>query len=653
MGRADDLAGAGAIRTVIIGTAGHIDHGKSSIVRALTGVDPDRLAEEHERGMTIDLGFAPYAHRSGATVGIIDVPGHERFIKNMVAGATSVDVAMLVVAADDGVMPQTREHLEILRLLGVRRGLVALNKVDLVDEDLVEMAMEDVAALVAGTFLEGAPVLPVSETKGLGMDALREALDDLVAEVAPHAAEGPFRLPVQRVFTLAGHGLVATGVPVSGRVVAGDVLEVVGSGETVRVRSVHAYGRARDDGRAGHSTALNIVGVDKEDVVRGDVVATPGVFRSTRFVALDYEHTDEEMPLRHRHPVRVHAGTAEVMGRAVLLDAGVLERGASAPVQLRVDHALCVAPGDRLLVRDASSMQVLGGGVVLEAGDGRLKRFKDRVLDELRARKESLGDPARLATAIVASAGTRGVPLTELSVEVGLPGPALRGELAVAVEAGDLLVAGGERYLSASAVTQVADDLVAVLKQVHRKQPLLDWADLSTVRAGLPHAEVALQAALEHDARLETTSGGRLRRRGHKGRLTPELEAARDRIVDALLEGGAKPPDVDPAFTGLDEKDHRALLDMLRESGVLVPLGGLVFHRDALQRMRETLVAHGRARDGAIDIPTLRDELGTTRKFLIPLLEAFDAEGLTVRHGDARRLRGRAGAAPGDADEAS
>src|SRR5262245_33953512 len=345
------------LRQVIVGTAGHIDHGKSALVEALTGIHPDRLAEEQERGMTIDLGFAPYVHGSGALVGMIDVPGHERFIKNMVAGATSVDVVLLVVAADDGVMPQTREHLAILELLGVQRGLVLLNKVDLVDPALVEMARQDIAALLAGSFLADAPVLPVSAVTRQGLPELRAALDALIEQVPARDDEGPFRLPVQRVFSARGHGTVVTGVPVSGRVVAGDALEVVGRDLALRVRGVQAYGATRELGRAGHSTALNVTGADRADVRRGDVVATPGVFAARRRLSVPYRHVAAE-PLRNKLEVRLHVGTAEVLGAAVVLAADEVMRGEEAFLQLRLNEPVVSAPGDRYLLRHAASMAV-------------------------------------------------------------------------------------------------------------------------------------------------------------------------------------------------------------------------------------------------------------------------------------------------------
>jgi selenocysteine-specific elongation factor len=630
------------IRTVIVGTAGHIDHGKSALVRSLTGIDPDRLEEERARGMTIDLGFAPYAHDSGATVGMIDVPGHERFIRNMVAGSTSIDLAMLVVAADDGVMPQTREHLAILQLLGVGRGLVALSKIDLVDPDLRELAVEELEEFLAGTFLEGAPVVPVSAITGDGMDTLRTTLDGLIEQTTPHVAEGSFRLPVQRVFSAKGHGLVATGVPISGAVRAGDTLEVVRTGRALRVRAVQAYGEAREQGQAGHSTALNLAGGDTDDLTRGDVLATPGAFRVSRFVALAYEHVTGEVPLRMQHPVRLHAGTAEVMGRAVLLDGDQAEEGQGAAVQLRLDEAVCCVPGDRVILRDAASMRVLGGGTVLALTDGRLKRNKDRVLGELGARAAALGDVSGLAAAVVASAGPRGVSADALAVECGVTVPELEQALAPVTESGELLRAG-PLYVTRDALLVIGDELVTGLKHAHRARPLLDWVDQAELLAGRPWPEAAVRAALVEDARIEIQSGGRVRRRGHKGRMSDELMAARDRLVNAVRDAGPCPPAVDEALTGVSGKDTAALVEHLRHSGELVAAGPHLFHRDAMDALKRILVAHADTRDGAIDIPVLRDELGTTRKYLIPLLESFDAEGLTVRHGDRRVLRRREG----------
>jgi len=627
-----------AIATTIVGTAGHIDHGKSALVRALTGVDPDRLLEEQQRGMTIDLGFAPYVHRSGALVGIIDVPGHERFVKNMVAGATSVDIALLVVAADDGVMPQTREHLAILGLLGVTRGLVALNKADLVGAELLELARQDVAALLDGTFLAGAPVLSVSATTGAGLPELRAALDALIEAAPAREAGGAFRLPVQRVFSARGHGTVVTGVPVSGSVCAGDELEVVGRSLALRVRGVQAYGAPREAGRAGHSTALNVTGAGKGDIVRGDVVATPGVFAARRRLAVHYTHVDGR-ELRNNAPVRLHVGTAEAQGQAVVLDAQAVAPGGQSFLQLRLHEPVTCAPGDRFLLRDQASLAVLGGGVVLAATDGRWKRFKERVLVEARARLAAQGDPARLLAVALAAAGRRGQALAALAVDTGLPAAALRAPLAALVESGEAVATAGGQCFDASALEELADELLAAVAAGHKARPLHDWLELKDVRARGLADDVALGVVLAADRRFDTAPGGRLRRHGHRAQLSNAQREARERVVSALAEGGATPPAIDAAFTALPEKEARALVSMLRAAGEVVAVGEHLFHPAALERMRGIIREHGRARQGAISIPELRDELATTRKYLIPLLEFFDAEGLTVRHGEKRTLR--------------
>lgn len=630
----------GSIRRVIVGTAGHIDHGKSSVVRALTGIDPDRLEEERARGMTIDLGFARYEHGSGALVGIIDVPGHERFIKNMVAGATSVDIVALIVAADDGVMPQTREHLDILRLLGVERGLVVVTKIDLVEPELLELARDDIAEFVAGTFLEGAPVVSVSSQTGEGMDALRATLDALVDDVPTRETGGPFRLPVQRVFSAAGHGTVATGVPVAGEVGVGDTLELVGAGKEARVRGLQAYGRACDAARAGHSVALNVTGLGRDEITRGDVLATPGVFVARRHLLAHYRHVDAAGPAAHNTPVRVHAGTAEVIGRLVVLDGDEVARGEEAFVQLRLDAPLVVAPGDRVLVRHAASMTLLGGGTALATTDGRVKRFKDRVLDDARRRLAAGDDPRGWLRAALSSAGRRGATRDDLAHDVSLTPAALGALVDEALEAGDA-VRAGELTFEPEAIEEIAGEVVGALRAEHRRLPLMEWLDVRTLRAAVDVDDAVLAAVLEHDDRFDVAAGGRVRRRGHRVQLAPELRAAREAILAAADAAPASPPKSSAADLGLDDAALTKLLDAMRASGELVAIGGHDFSAAGLASLREHLLDHARQRDGAIDIPALRDELDTSRKYLIPLLEHFDADGLTLREGDGRRIRPR------------
>jgi selenocysteine-specific elongation factor len=382
---------------------------------------------------------------------------------------------------------------------------------------------------------------------------------------------------------------------------------------------------------------LNVTGAGREDVRRGDVVATPGVFVARRRLSVHYRHVSGT-PLRNREAVRLHVGTAEILGEAVLLDADVIMSEQEGFVQLRLDEPLTAAPGDRFVLRQAASMAVLGGGSVVASTDGRLKRYKDRVLREARERLAAQDDPLRLARVVVSLAGRRGCDLLRLAQETGAPAGSLRERLASLVASGELRVLG-DRYLDAGAALDVCDDLLDVLRAEHARNPLLDWVDLALVRGRLDVDDEVLDAVAGSDARIERASRGRLRARGHSARLSGPEDAARERVLSALRAAGAAPPAVDAALTGLTPAQSRALIDALRAGGELVAVGPHLFAADVMQRLAGIILAHGRARQGAIDIPTLRDELGTTRKYLIPLLEHFDAQGLTVRHGDRRTLR--------------
>lgn len=628
------------IRRVIVGTAGHIDHGKSALVQALTGTHPDRLTEEQERGMTIDLGFAPYVHRSGDVVGIIDVPGHERFIRNMVAGASSVDLALLVVAADDGVMPQTREHLDILRLLGTERGILVVTKTDIVDGEMVELVKEDLRGFVAGSFLENAPCLCLSSLTGEGIEELKKALDDLLDEIPNSEETGPFRLPVQRVFSKAGHGTVVTGVPLKGTVSVGDALQVVDSGQPIRVRGIHAYGTSQESGRAGHSTALNVTGVSKSEVCRGMVVASPGIFRPHSKLLVSYAHFDQAEPLGNGHPVKMHLGTAEVMGRAVVLDQAAVEYQEEAFLQVRLESPVVTSAGDRYLLRHAASLRLLGGGVVLDGSDGRLKRFKERVLGDARRRLEASSDSTALVGVTVLSASRRGVNLESLSQSTGCSFGELAEILQQLESQGDVVRAGKDLFVDLHSLEEVGDELVALLGQGHREQPLRSWLDVGYLRSQMDLSEEVLQSAMDVDVRIERDAGGRVRVQGHAVTLGDDLLKARERILDGLKAGGLRPPVVDEVLAGIRGAELDRLLEMLRQAGEVVVIGGHNFTAEVIGDLRDHILAHGRQREGKIDIPALRDEIGTTRKFLIPLLEYFDAEGVTVRQGDGRRLRG-------------
>lgn len=645
---------------VIVGTAGHIDHGKSTLVERLTGVHPDRLAEERDRGMTIDLGFAPYALADGRRVGIIDVPGHERFVKNMVAGATSVDVVLLVVAADDGVMPQTREHLEILGLLGLERGLVVVTKTDApgVDAELLEVLELELAELLAGTFLAGAPILRVSGVTGEGLPALRAALERVVLAVPPRATDGPFRLPIQRVFSAQGFGTVLTGVPVSGALAPGDPVEVLGPGKRLRgrVRGLHAYGAPVERVHAGHSAAVNVADVDRHAVHRGDALCTPGVFAPEALWEARLTHlASQRRPLEQRQTVRVHVGTSEVLGELVLLEGPRLAPGASALCQLRLHEPVVAAAGDRFVVRRHSPMQTFGGGVLLGASKWRLKPGKGFVLERLAAEEQALGDPKeRVRVALEAARGPRraedlghALQLDRAAVEAALGALAAEGA-AVALGHGK----GGAAWLAAAPFAAALEAVRGALAAWHRDRPLLAGCPRATIRTASGLDDATVQAALARLAAagevVETAQGWA--RADHRVVLDAPAAALRRELLARLEAGGFAAPPVAQVLAELAPPLPPAacedLVAHLVAAGDLADLGADVLLPRARLDEARAAVARALAAGGGLSASALRDLLGGNRRVVIPLLEHLDATGLTRREGDLRVLRAAPGQEP-------
>jgi len=635
------------IQPIVIGTAGHIDHGKSTLVKALTGIDPDRLKEEQERGMTIDLGFARFQLPDGRRVGIVDVPGHERFIKNMVAGATGIDVVVLVVAADDGVMPQTREHLAIMQILGVRRGMVALTKLDMVEPEMVELAAEDVRAATRGTFLEGAAILPLSAMTGEGMDAFRVELFRLAAQATPRSDAGVFRLPVQRVFSAKGFGTVVTGIPVSGSVGIGDALEVLPGGKRVKVRGIQAYSESAERARAGHSAAINVTDLSVEEVRRGNVVASPGFYRPNHMVAATFDALPGlENPLRDRLAVRLHTGTAEVLGELVLLDCNALEPGGRALVQLRLEEPVVCAPGDRYVLRLASPALTLGGGSILEESRHRLKRHKAFVLEELGRTENGLQSPRELLDVVLAR-WTRGLAsLDELAVEIKRARTDTERLLGELRGAGRVRALGTRGWIHSERLAKARATLAAALtgwfaENAHRAViDVRDLRRLTGLEDGFLDALLAFEA---QEKTLEIQAGGLVRPLGREAKTDEATEQAARKILEALGREPFQPPA--PAelvqALGLPEKRLRALLELLIDRGDVHRVNPeLVMTRTSFERARAEVVDNC-TKNGSLDIPSLRDRLQTTRKYLIPLLEHFDATGVTLRQGANRVLRRR------------
>jgi len=632
------------VHSITLGTAGHIDHGKSELIRVLTGIHPDRLKEEKERGMTIDLGYSFYETASGLTVGIIDVPGHERFIKNMVAGATSMDIVILAVAADDGVMPQTREHLDIMTVLGIEKGVVALTKIDLVDADMVELAVEDVKDLVRGTFLENAPIMPVSSQTGAGFDRFRETLDKALESVVPVESSGVFRMPVQRVFSAKGFGTVVTGVPVTGTVRVGDPVEIFPGGQRGKIRGIQAYGRSFEEGRAGHRTAINIADVDYRALKRGDTVTAPDSFRITRFFEAEIRSfATSGVPLKNMAEVRVHTGTSEVMGRIVLLDRRTLAPGGSCLVQLRLRDPVVVVPGDCFILRLHSPLITIGGGRIVGLTPLKLKRFKDHIVERVAAKRDGL---AALSDRVLIEAETwreRLFSPRELALALNEPADRVAGAVGELRAAGDLVEVRPGLLMHGTRLDALAADVVAFLDGEHTKSPLVAYADTKLLRrrTGLEGAGFqGFLKVLEERGLVETAKGGLVRRAGFAPEPTAAQAAFMERIEKTVRESGAAPPAMEEVLQSgeIPAGEAESAVRFLVDSGRLVKVGGYLFHADVLEEIGNFVRAVGREH-GEVMIPLIRDRFKTSRKWMIPLMEHFDATGLTYRVGEKRLLK--------------
>ncbi|MDZ4774692.1 MAG: selenocysteine-specific translation elongation factor [Planctomycetota bacterium] len=637
------------IQPIVVGTAGHIDHGKSTLVKVLTGIDPDRLKEEVERGMTIDLGFARFALPDGRTVGVVDVPGHERFVKNMVAGASGIDIVVLVVAADDGVMPQTREHLAIMTLLGLTRGFVALTKIDMVEPALVELATLDVRETVGGTFLEDAPIVPVSAITGAGMDEFKRTLFALCSNVKPRETSGIFRMPIQRVFSSHGFGTIVTGIPMSGSAKIGDVLEILPKHLSGKVRGLQAYQEQLTSIRAGHSSAINLADVAHDEVTRGMVVATPGFFRGVSMLGARMRALPTlDRPIQDRTEIRLHTGTAETLGELVLLDAKVLEPGAEALVQFRLADPVVVAPGDRFVVRLASPAWTLGGGVVLEESKHRLKAFKPFVLDELGRASKSLASPRELLDVVLARALGGAHSADELSVEIKRSREETE-RLLNDLKGQDRArkIGSPPRWIHVERLKRSEERVIGVMEtwfaeNAHRS--LVDVRDVRRLVNLDPDFLAAVLHELEVEKRVALEPGGFVRLSSRGATLPGEGGELALAIHAQLVAAKFQPPSPLELASALAKtpKEVQQALESLVDGGRAhaIQKGEIYLAHETHEVAREA-IRKNCEKNRSLDIPSLRDELQTSRKFLIPLLEHFDTAGLTIRQGANRVLKKR------------
>ncbi len=616
------------MKDVVVGLAGHIDHGKTALVKALTGIDTDRLDEEKRRGITIDLGFAHLELTPTLRIGFVDVPGHERFVKNMLAGVGGIDLALFAIAADESVKPQTREHFEICRLLGIPRGVVALTKADLVDEDLLELARIEVEELATGSFLDGAPIVPVSSVTGAGLDTLRKELARVADEARARDAAGHFRLPVDRVFSVKGFGTVVTGTLISGSVEREREVEAYPLGRRLRVRGVQVHGSKVERATAGQRTALNLADVEPAELARGVVLSEPGRFRAVRRLDCRLELLASAKPLKNRAPVHFHSGTAEIEAEVRLLEGPLkLQPGSERWARIALRDEALILPGDRFIIRSFSPVTTIGGGVVVDCGERRYRKT-----DDVAARLNALASgSASDRVALLVRESPFGLGMEDLVARTGMT------EREIGLAAAPLRALPRKWYADRAWFDAMRAKLAATVREFHKAHPLANGMGREDLRgrllAGGPSflLDALIVAVPETVAEADT-----VRLKSHRVALKVDEERARAAIEAAFEKAGLRAPGIAEtlAEAGVETARARPLLAMLLKENRVVKIGDdLALHRSALEVLRAALAARRGARFG---VPEFKEWTGVSRKYAIPLLEYLDRERVTRREGNER-----------------
>jgi len=633
------------MKHVILGTAGHIDHGKTSLVKALTGVDTDRLKEEKERGITIELGFTFLDLPSGTRLGIVDVPGHERFVKHMVAGAWGIDLVALVIAADEGVMPQTKEHLDICTLLKVKKGLIILTKMDLVDRELLEMVKEEVSEAVRNTFLKEAPILAVSSTTGEGIQPLISVLDNLSKEVEEKSSDGLFRLPIDRVFIMKGFGTVATGTIVSGEITLGETVEILPSGIEGKIRNIQVYNQSVEKAEAGQRAAINIQGIETSEVNRGDVLARPHTLTPTRIIDAYLEYLPgAPRPLKNRTIQRFHIGTNLAAASIYLMDREELSPGEGGFVQFRLDRPIVALPQDRFVIRGSSAIQTCGGGVILDTHPDKHKRFSEKVVSDLTLLRD--GSKEEALRQHILHAGTGGMILDDLLKRVAMAPNKAQVILRGMVEKRELILIDPEKLkvVDFSQYQGLREIVLAQLKEFHVRFPMKSGLAKEELRTKLPSAvDMKLfQILIGELIRSEkiVLEKDKLRLPEHRVSSSDEKGLVK-KVEEAILKGGLQPtsPKELSETWSEEEEEIQAVFEHLVHEGILIKIkSGIYFHRTPFEDLKENLILFLK-KNREITTPQFKEMTGVSRKYAIPLIEYFDQIRLTLRLGDKRVLR--------------
>jgi len=631
------------VKHVIIGTAGHVDHGKTLLVKALTGIDTDRLQEEKKRGITIELGFAHLDWEDGTQAGIVDVPGHEKFIKNMLAGAGGIDLAMLVVAADEGFMPQTVEHLGILSLLGIKEGLVVITKADMVDPEWVEMIREDVKEQVKGTFLENKPIMAVSAYTGEGIPELREHLKKLVQQTGEKSLRTPFRLPVDRVFSVEGFGTVVTGTLIEGSMSEDEMAELVPSGLTAKIRNLQVHGKDVTTAYAGQRVAVNLAGLKKSDIQRGDAVAKPGTVHVGQMLDVRLQNLKgSQRVILNNSQVHFYLGAAVLLAKVVLLDRDKLEPGDSCYAQVRFTDPIAAKAGDRFVIRFYSPLETIGGGVVLEDAPLRHKRGDKAVLEALKIKESGSGDQK-----VVQAVAEEGITLPDckkLAARLAMAEEELQRELEQLVSRGKALEILPGRYLASNVLDKQWDSCQKLLSEYHAKNPLHAGMRLAELRQKLfPKTDLSIADGILRELQAE----GKIKRvadryalQEFEVRLTKRQNAIKDKLLKVYRDAGLESPATDelwPMFQPKEKDEAKQVLESLVSGGQLVMLSPqIVVYKDVyaalLGALKEWFETHE-----TITLAEYRDKMNTSRKYSLAALEYFDRNHMTKKDGDFRK----------------
>ena len=635
--------------SIIIGTAGHIDHGKSALVRALTGTDPDRLPEEKKRGITIDLGFADL-EIDNVRLGFVDVPGHERFVKNMLAGAHGIDVLALVIAADEGVMPQTIEHFDICRLLGVNKGVVVITKTDLVDEEMLLLVQEDARALVAGSFLEGAPIVPVSSRTGAGLERLRTTLKTIADEVPAKSSDLVTRLPIDRAFSMKGFGAVVTGTLISGEIAEGAALDLLPKGISVRVRGAQVHGKAVEKARAGQRTAVNLAGVDVEQLERGMVLTEPKTLHPTQIIDARIDVlANASRGVRSRSRIRLHIGATEVLGRVRVLDQPAeISPGHSALAQLRLEVPIVAVHNDRFIIRSYSPAETIAGGVVL---DPLASKHRGKEIEKTRQRLNRLlsTSATEKLAAFVESSSLRGLRIEDLVAATGWKREVVTQINSQAQKEGTIVEAGGI-LLFRESFERLSRNVLNELESYHKREPLARGMLRETLREKVfahSHPELfsGVLGKLESSGQV-VSEKDIVRVSTHRVDLSDHDLQLREKLEQTFIDAGIESPSIDEAMTraGVTAPMRlagRKILQLLIDDRTLVRVQNEMFvHKGVLEELKGKLLAYAARNEPErlIDVAGFKDLAGVSRKYAIPLLEYFDREHITRRAGDKRLI---------------